>query len=459
MNMKQLRCVAGVLAGIFIFGEIVRGLNYLYVPENNADAMWYRIMWNSFYEEQGNIDNVVLGSSHVFCDINPYLLDERNHQCNFNLSSPGQLMNATYYLLKEADKNNELSHVYIELFYLNNIKATFGGEEPITEKYFNNWGNVDHMKMSLNKLAYMLTMTDVEKYPETWVQFIRYRTNLSDWGGIADTVNWKKSEDYLNYNYQFFYRETDECETVYGKKGYYYTPSVFNETGRFFFQSTILQENPMAELSEQYLRKTIAFCQRKNIPVTLFVSPMYDLQLISTENYDNYVNQVRGIAEEYHVEFYDFNLVGEEYLPIQHPKYFMDGGHLNSVGADLFTDFFNQVMSGDIDVNKKYFYDSYKERLQNQEPEVYGIYYRDSKDSEDDGDLVRHMWIGSNRETEMEYRIIFMPYGKGQELIQDFSVNKEFKIESSSESGTLSVEYRLKTNPSFIQKIEIEIEL
>lgn len=455
--MKRWKSIAGVIAGIFIFGEIVKGLNYLYVPEKEDSVIWGRILWHNFYEDQGKIDNLFLGSSHVYCDIDSQLLDECNQQYNFNLSSSAQLMNGTYYLLREADRNNELSHVYIELYYRFNVKAANESKEPIITEYGRNWCNADYMRFSLNRLFYRLTMTDVEKYPETWLKFIRYRDSLSDWSEIADTLNWKKSNDYLNYRYHALGGENHERETEYREKGYYYTTAILKQTERSFEQDVILQEDSLAESSEKYLRKTITYCQKKNIPITLFVSPIYELQLISTENYDNYINQVRGIAEEYQIDFYDFNLAKAEYLPIQNPEYFMDIGHLNKTGADMFTKFFYQVISGDADDNKMYFYNSYAEKQQNQKPEVFGIYYRDRRILENDENFVWDMWIASNREDEMEYRITFIPYdNKKQELIQDFSNNKKFMIETGK-TGTFFIEYRLKSNPDFIETVEIEI--
>lgn len=459
--MKRLKSIAGMLAGVLILGEIIRVLDYLYVSEDSAQ-IWSRNMLHSFYKEE-NIDNVFLGTSHVYCDINPYLLDELNQQSNFNLSSPGQLMNGSYYLLREADRKNQLSHVYIELYYRYNVNAPDDGGEPIKIKYIYNWYNTDYMEFSLNKLSFMSTMTDIETYPETWFRFIRYRADLSDWGKVADNISRKKSEEYLNYNYHLSSsEEDDEWESEHREKGYWYMTKKLKDTARIFRQDIILQENPVAGLSEEYLRKTITYCQEHNIPVTLFISPIYELQLISTENYDNYIDQVRGIAKEYHVDFYDFNLVREDYLSIQKTEYFQDLNHLNSFGADLFTDFFEQVVSGDANTNRRYFYDSYKEKLRNQEPEVFGIYFRDRKDMENDEVIGRDMRIASNRESEMEYRITLILYDQDekddteQELIQDFSENKVFEIEAGR-TGTLSIEYRLKTDPDFIQAVEIGI--
>ncbi len=145
-----------------------------------------------------------------------------------------------------------------------------------------------------------------------------------------------------------------------------------------------------------YLRKAITYCQQWQIPVTLFVSPTYELQLISTEGYDNYVDQVREIAEEYQVDFYD----------------------------------------------------SYGQKLQNQEPAVYGIYYRASEDSE------KNMWVASNREAEMEYKITCTTSEGERHTIQDFHENKVFKV-PAWEQGTSEITYRLNNMPDSEQTVEI----
>lgn len=111
--MKWFRRIARIMARVLIFCVVLSGLNYIYVDV----PPWERILWHNFYESEGKIDNLYLGSSHVYYDIDPFLMDELNGQYNFNLSTSGQVMNGTYYLLREADRHNDLSHVYIELYY------------------------------------------------------------------------------------------------------------------------------------------------------------------------------------------------------------------------------------------------------------------------------------------------------------------------------------------------------
>lgn len=431
--MRKIKCAVGIVVGFVIFYGIVTVLNFLYILE--SDSQTERALWNGYYQSEGKISHLYLGSSHVYCDINPFLLDERNGQYNFDMATPGQLMNGTYYLLKEADKNNELSHVYVELYYYFNVKEYFNQyEEPIKTNAFRNWTILDHMKFSWNKLIYMGMTTQTEQYPDVLLGFVRYRSKIDDWGYAGENAIQKMGHD--------------DKEKVENTRGYASRDTVYQERERLYQQSCILEENPMAKSSENYLRKAITYCQQRQIPVTLFVSPTYELQLISTEGYDNYVDQVREIAEEYQVDFYDFNLAKEEYLPIQKTEYFGDIGHLNTKGADLFTDFFWQVVSGTVSDNTGYFYDSYGQKLQNQEPAVYGIYYRASEDSE------KNMWVASNREAEMEYKITCTTSEGERHTIQDFHENKVFKV-PAWEQGTCEITCRLKNMPNSEQTVEI----
>ena len=176
--------------------------------------------------------------------------------------------------------------------------------------------------------------------------------------------------------------------------------------------------------------------------------------MISTENYDYYIDEVRAIAEEYNVEFYDFNLAREEYLPIQHGDYFMDLGHLNEVGADMFTPFFYEVVSGEKSDHDKYFYDSHTEKLKNAAQEIYGIYYRNPEDTAEGEEPMKTYWVASNRDSDMEYRIIITPNEGEQYMIQDFNENKEFST-PASEAGICTVVACMKETPDNVQTLEI----
>ncbi len=417
--------IAGIITGLFIFIIIVHTLNYIYV---GFDGEWERVLWHSFYEDEGKIENLYLGSSHVYCDINPFQLDRLNGRYNFNLSTSAQRMNGTFYLLREADQRNELSHVYVELYYAISAGGKNfldGGGNPIEGNVTSDWRNADYMRLSLNRFQYRITLAEPEKYPETFLGFTRYRTKLNDWKYVEATTERKRSGEYIDFVYQER-DDNNEVLTEYQKKGRYF--SARELTDRLYRHDVMLGEEPMAETSEAYLRKIITYCQTREIPITLFISPIYELQLISTKHYD-------------------FNLAKENCLPIQKAGYFMDVGHLNSTGAELYTEFFHQIMSGDAAENQKYFYPTYAQKLAHAAPEVYGVYYRDGKSC-------RNMVIASNREEGMEYRIVMDPDDKEPYVLQDFSENRMFRVKYG-EQGNCMIAYRMADSPDKVGTIEI----
>ncbi|MBD5520921.1 MAG: hypothetical protein HDR03_06795 [Lachnospiraceae bacterium] len=423
----------------------------MYVSENE----WARFIWHCFYENNGKIDNVIIGSSHVFCDINPTQLDEINGQYNFNLSASALRMNGAYYLMKEADRNNSLSHVYLELYYPMITKDVFNSNvDPINIDYHWNWNNTDNMRFSLNKIEYMLDIAGPDKYVNICFPFSRYLAKLDMWDSVRQRIKKKQDSDYIAYKH--YENHEDGSYIEYVKQGYSYNTKKFGNKVRLKEQTCILEENPMGEVSEKYLRKIIEYCQKKDIPIILFVSPIDELQLMSVVNYDNFLVQINNIADEYDVEFYDFNLAKEEYLSIQKGEYFRDEGHLNDSGATIFTAFFGEVMSRCAAENEKCFYNSYEEKLQDKSPAVYGLYYREYKSEESaQGEKYRKIWIASNRNEGMEYKVVMAPDEGEQYLVQDFTENKEFTIDAD-EHGMCTIMSRMTADPENMQSLEIQ---
>ena len=375
-----IRTIAAILAGVILFVAITKQLDYMYATHD----MWDRILMHS-YESEKDIDIVTLGSSHVFCDISPEVLDAESGMKSFNLATPSQRLDCTYYLLKQALRQHDLKKVYIECYYW------CGAEYEIWDKtaaeyvktevtkdpanYATSWALSYAMKPTAESAAIRLGAADVEHGMETVFPFVRYREKLFDGEYIKETIATKKSEDYKNYIYR--YEETDADGTVYTKE--YCPKGYLSDNGgklcdseKLYNRVRNLSDYGMGQESRKWLGKIISLCQKKGVEITLFTAPMYDLQLISTGDYDRYVKELRAVADEYGIEYYDFNLMKNEYLDIKHGEYFMNMGHLNSVGAEQFTKAFWETVN---ETEKERFYDSYKDKLAAEPSEIFGLYY------------------------------------------------------------------------------------
>lgn len=443
-NKKNGKVIFLTMTVILFFLLGNKALNYLYWEDNE----WCRIFWHNFYKQAENIDYVYLGSSHVYCDINPEILDEKNGRNNFNMALPAQRLIESYYLLTEADRYNDIKEVYLELYYNPSTGISGNYQEKLSVQ--NGWRAIDSMKLSFSKAKAIVGMNPIKYYPEACFPFIRYREHLTDGNWIKDRVNYKENDNYKKYIY-------NDGTTEFRDKGHYYTTREL--TNLIFTRDRKPEEMYLTEDAEEYLRKIIEYCQRKNIPITLFSSPIYAIQPIATGNYDQYANRIKEIASEYTVPYYDFNMAKEEYLSIQHPEYFMDVGHLNAKGAEIFTNFFYQVVSEKQDDTIKYFYESYQEKLGNSKSRVYGIYCYNAEESElqgsDELGKTRRMVIASNRENELEYQIFLTPDGGETVLLQDFATNKHFNI-SAEEHGSCKIVWRNINDEEKIGNMDIQ---
>ena len=417
-------------------------LNYIYMDWSELG----RALWHSYYNEKENIDYLYLGSSHVYRGVNPFRLDELNGGNNFNMASSSQFMNGSYYLLKEVEKHHNIKHVYLDMYYaISNGEGWRYKDRPDTV-HANQW-NTDFMKFSWNKLQYIFSMSKPSMYSETIFPFIRYRSCLYDYNYIKNLINKKEKYSYQNYIYA-------DGDGYYTNKGYWYYTVQLPQNKLIWKHGYKMEQYPMADEAEKYLRMIIEYCQKNNVGITLFGVPSYELEALATENYDNYVEQIRQIASEYGIDYYDFNLCKEGYLPIQEPQNFSDINHLNANGALIFTETFYQVMSNTPEENEKYFYSSYAEKLQSIKPQIYGIYQVDFDSTKLGIDAVAYK-VASNRPDDMEYRILLTPDNGGTRMYQEFSSNSYFSV-PENEHGICTIVARVTGQEDEVQTLEIE---
>ncbi len=421
-NFKlYLKRLLGIAGGCILFIIACRILNFLYLEDDERA----RIMWHNFYEQDENIDYICVGSSHVYSGIDPELLDEKTGDNYYNMSTGGQNLKESYYIIREADRRNELKGVYLELYFVPSIAGQGNYDE--FGAISNGWKNLDYMKNSSDKLRYFLDLNPPEYYISAALPFTRFREHLCDVEWIYSMQKNKNREEYHNYWYGW---ESENSKTEYTEEGYFYHSQEMENP--YLHVEDAPEDMRMTEDAKEYLRKIIEYCQKKEMTITLFQAPVYQLETMAYEKYDDYTADVKEIAEEYQVSYYDFNLVKEECLPIQDMKNFVDTGHLNGNGAEMFTNFFYEVAAGMPEENKRLFHESFQEKLETESAEVTGVYYRKGTAEElQRGEIAEGMYrmtIASNRERGLEYQIYLTPEGGETVMLQDFSENKQFDV-------------------------------
>ncbi len=421
--------IAGIVFTVILLYGGVSFLNYIYFPTNEIA----RKLMHDYYEFEGSIDNLTLGSSHVFKDVNPWQLDELNGMVNYNLSYDGMQLMEVYYLLEEVIQDHDLKSVNIEMYYSLQMLGT-------ERKWL--WPLFDSLKWSELKMELLQNGFEKEECLDTLFPFLRYRSKLFDLEHINEVINTKLSDEYKNYEIR-----SEEDVEYYNEilaKGFRDTNYMLNEgTLKASSVATLYEEMILPETTELYLGKIIRLCQEEGIKVTLFCSPQYDLQLLGENGYDYYHAMIDELAKEYEVSFYDFNLVKDEYFDSSILKYHSDDDHLNSFGAEAFTEAFHTVLNSENP--SSYFYETYEDKMNAREPGVYGLIMGDE-----------FITITSNQEDMFEYRVTHVFEDLERELIQDFDPNTELVIDERE--GFLEIEYRLIGDKEEVNTLRINLE-
>ncbi|MCM1425519.1 MAG: hypothetical protein NC118_02835 [Eubacterium sp.] len=432
-------------------------LEYLLIKD---DGNFERFVIYELYQNDENIDNLYLGTSHVFCDINPNILDDINGKNNFNLATSAQPLIASYYLLKEADKENDLECVYLDL----NISFLMGdnGNWREPDKLLTSWQVMNSMKFSMNKLDWIIHSTEPRYVYLSLFPSIRYKNNILDFDYLAERLYKKRQEVYLNYNN---YED-------YIHKGYRYSDHIADELYYEMPISSVKEPRQLSEDAKKYLIKIIEYCNAKDIELKLYANPMSDWILCRGHDYDNYIMQIKEIASEYGLEYYDFNLCKKEYLDISDHVYWSDNNHMNVYGAEIYTNFlgnfFEMLNRGEIE-SADYFYDSYQQKLDDIEEEIFGVVVEELNGElksdclaeagiQNNGDDCRVFFLSTEnnlRNDKVEFYIYLEDKETGEKsYVQDWSENNIYMIPIEIEECRIGIKVRaMKTKQEYGEAI------
>ncbi len=369
---KRIRCVGSIACFLAVVIGLTRWMDAVYVDDTDEFA---RYALHEFYGQKENIDRLYLGSSHVFCGINPTVLDQINKDNNFNLSTGTQQLITSYYLLKEADKRHELEHVYVDLYY-DLMTAGLGNFHAELNLPYS-WIVIDQMKMSANKLDYIFHLSEPNYYYMSFFKFTQFKDKLFDMDYIKDIAEKKQTQRYKDH--QYYHEIAGDAGRVMrsGDKGFMECDVYLEDGGYYELQrEEANEENSLTEESKEYLLKIVDYCKEHNIELTFISCPVSEFQLTEDGHYDDFTRQISELAGQYDFRYYDFNLCKQEYLYLPKEKYWMDKGHLNTEGAAVFSDFLGRFLLAEEAGEDSYqdcFYGSYEEKLLALPEEIFGM--------------------------------------------------------------------------------------
>ncbi len=416
-GIKVIFGVFIIISAVFVINSV---LSYILIDDLDDEV---RYAMHELYEQE-EIETLFLGSSHVFCGYDPRILDEISGENTYLAATPVQKVDGSYYLLKEALKNNQIKKVYLDMFYLQyrDIPAERGSIQMqwiycITDNMKNNW----------NRIEFLLNASDCENYIEGFLPSARYGNYLLDRKRIERVIKSKRSSEYINY---------ENVPSAFYKGAYVIPGGVGNPEMIADLDNLEVAESIISEYSLKYLNKIVELCKEEEIELVLVTTPFTDFSVQALGNYNTFYAYMKEYAKTNAIEYCDFNLCRPELLVMEKDD-FVDYHHLSGKGAVKYSTVFAEMMASyDKMERQELFYDSVQEKMDDLSPRTMGILLEKSKDEEG----VYFLSTVANYDVDVEYRICTLDeQGTENELIQDFSDEKMIKVSQEGTSYKITV--------------------
>ena len=420
--------VIKIILFIAVFFLINKGFQYILIDDIDSET---RITFHEMYE-QDNIDVLFIGSSHCYRTFIPSILDEGLNVNSFNAGSSSQPIACSKLILQDAIKNNQINHVYLEVYY------RFAFEDRIINNPTGMYIVTDYLNPSIEKTTCMINSSTKEELFNAFIPARREWRNLFNLEIVKNNIKLKNTTDYKEYRLPWWSGDD------YKEKGY--VANYTKVTNWNFNGNEVCNDINLNDITRDYvedLNDIIDICKNNNIELTLISAPMSPYLLVQVGNYDSYIDYMNNLAKNNDIEYLDFNLLKEKYFP-NTSEVFKDVDHVNDYGARIVTEDLVRYANGEIS-REDMFYKSYEEKLENISLTVFGIAYEET-DIEDNNEekIIKYNLISNSKnmgDVGNQFKIEAFPEGGQQYIIQEFSKREEFELPKNF-TGKVNIKYK-----------------
>ena len=297
MSKKRIKYIIYILCTLMAAGLILSVVNRILLVKRE-DGITETIQF--YAQDKNTIDLLVVGSSHAGMNLDAGTFWNERGISSFMLWGSIQPFWNSYYMLKEALKTQQPKVVMLEVFAASSFYDYSDDERKIV--------NTAGMKPSLNKVQAVMASTPKSKWLSLLFGYPSYHDRYKELG----------EKDFIYFPWS---------EGLKNQKG----TAVRPESGDITVEdcTDITWSEELHPKSEKYLRKIIEYCQKNDVELVLFATP-----LANRRDMQPFFNRVAEIADEYGVRFYNLNVMDEQ-TGYTGDCMWNDGQHLNMKGAHL----------------------------------------------------------------------------------------------------------------------------
>lgn len=273
----------------------------------------YTEIVEGFWDEpEDSLDAVFVGSSHVYCDVNPLYLWKNYGITSYDFSMTTQTIDCSYYYIQEIFKRQTPKFVFYETWLYN---RPFDMEESHHRSAY------DYMPNTVEKWETLRTL--LQKQPAE---------NKEDAASYLFPI--------IRYHSRIFSLEKNDFEHLFSDKhnemhGFY--PRRYSCSGIDSYYTSTGTTIVPNDIFLGYLSKMKELCEKNGSELVLLTSlvpywTVEDHQAISL------------VASEMGLDYLDLNPIADDVVGIDVDKDFSDTNHLNVYGADKETKYIGDYL-------------------------------------------------------------------------------------------------------------------
>lgn len=311
-NFKRVLKIVLFLALVILLNSV---LEYLLYPNTYSRVEMYHM-------EQADIDQLIVGTSHSKCGIDPKVLDQELGTKTFNSSQGGEYPIDSYYLIREADRVHDLKQVIYELDP--GYWVTGDGENGQYISYLREFPN------SLLKLAYWKDKLFSGDFRSTFFPWYFYRNQLKD---IPATLTLKRSDNYKNYSFEPFSSDGQTCE----EDGFIRIHRVEGEKVPVD-PLNLWETERLNEKSVKWFEKIREYCQEEEIRLVVVTTPIPQETIdLYQDNYREAFDYLENYMAKRGVNYLNFNRMDNVSFSRKLADYSDQEGHMFGDTAESVT--------------------------------------------------------------------------------------------------------------------------
>ena len=292
---KAVRIIAFTLCAVIIFVFISA-----VCERKTYSGSWnYMSKLNEFYSlEKDTIDYIGVGSSHMYCTVNPLEVWKESGIAGFVLATQQQPLWASYYYIKEAFKTQSPKYVILEGLMVCN-ESTYDSAVL--------YDAIDPLRFSFNKIQMINKLVEYDSRPDYYLNVLKYHTR---WNSIT-----------ANEVEVLFKEHTDIYKGFVALDGNYEGKNRIPD-----YENT--EDIALSEFNTEALDSIYELVSDNGAELILMIAP-YDA---TSPALSQRIKAEIKWAKDKGVEVLDYATMLEE-LEIDPANDYFDGGHLDISGA------------------------------------------------------------------------------------------------------------------------------